>query len=116
MPHLTFYDSEYTSWEGSVQRSWSGENEYRELVQLAAIQLGDQDLNSWHGLRVFNVLTRPQKNPQLSDYFKNLTSISQEAINYEGISINNAIEEFTSFAKNEARSLQAFIKSFHRPG
>lgn len=31
---FVFYDTEYTSWEGAMQRNWSGPDEHRELVQL----------------------------------------------------------------------------------
>ena len=36
---FVFYDTEYTSWEGAMQRNWSGPNEHRELVQLSAIRV-----------------------------------------------------------------------------
>jgi hypothetical protein len=36
---FVFYDTEYTSWEGAMQRNWSGLDEHRELVQLSAIRV-----------------------------------------------------------------------------
>lgn len=33
------FDTEYTSWEGSQERNWNGENEFRELVQISAIRV-----------------------------------------------------------------------------
>ena len=32
-------DTEYTSWKGSQERNWSRKNEYKELVQIAAIKI-----------------------------------------------------------------------------
>ena len=36
---FVLYDTEYTSWEGSLQRGWSRPDEHRELVQLSAIRV-----------------------------------------------------------------------------
>ena len=33
------FDTEFTAWEGSMERNWSGENEYRELVQISAFRI-----------------------------------------------------------------------------
>ena len=33
------FDTEFTAWEGSQERKWSGENEFRELVQISAIRV-----------------------------------------------------------------------------
>ena len=30
---FVIYDTEYTAWEGSLARNWSGPNEHRELLQ-----------------------------------------------------------------------------------
>ena len=36
---LIIYDTEYTSWQGSQERDWSGAREYQELVQIGAIHV-----------------------------------------------------------------------------
>ena len=33
------FDTEYTAWEGSQERNWSGDNEYMELVQIGALKV-----------------------------------------------------------------------------
>ena len=33
------FDTEFTAWEGSMQRGWSGQNEHREIVQISAIRI-----------------------------------------------------------------------------
>ena len=62
------FDLEFTSWEGSMQRNWSGENEYKEIVQIAAIKVTDGKISD-----KLNILVKPNINPNLSDYFQKLT-------------------------------------------
>ena len=33
------FDTEYTSWEGSLKRNWSNKNEYKELVAIGALHV-----------------------------------------------------------------------------
>ena len=39
---IVIFDLEYTAWEGSMQRDWGGEGEYRELVQTGGVKLLNQ--------------------------------------------------------------------------
>ena len=93
------YDTEYTSWEGSLQRLWTGEGEEREIVQISAILV--KDLQSLNGTEFFSVYTKPICNPILSDYFKNLTGIEQHTIDNFGINISEGLEKFSKFSKNK---------------
>ncbi len=36
---VVILDTEYTGWEGSFERNWSGLDEHREIVQIDAIKL-----------------------------------------------------------------------------
>ena len=93
------YDTEYTSWEGSLQRLWSGDGEEREIVQISAILV--KDLQSLNGTEFFSVYTKPIINPILSDYFTNLTGIEQNTIDNLGISISEGLEKFSTFSRNK---------------
>lgn len=92
-------DSEYTAWEGSEERGWSGKGEYREIVQLAAIKVGASRLQE---IDSFNVYVKPAKNSKLSDYFINLTGITQAKVDVEGIGFEKAIEKFFAWRGNLA--------------
>src|SRR3989338_4653546 len=90
---VVIFDTEYTSWEGAMARNWSGPNEYREIVQIGAIRVETNTLEfteldslMWYG--------KPIKNPILSDYFKDLTGISQEIVEEEGTSLSEAVQKF----------------------
>ena len=93
---IVVFDMEYTAWEGSVQRDWSGPDEYREIVQIGAVKLdvrrGLEEVDS------FEVMIRPRINSQLSDYFINLTGITQDRADREGVDLVKAMEIFSSFA------------------
>ena len=92
------YDTEYTSWEGSLQRLWSGEGEKRELVQISAILV--KDLRSLNGTEFFSIYTKPIINPILSNYFINLTGIKQSYIDKFGISLEG-FKKFIEFSSKK---------------
>ena len=90
-------DTEFTSWEGAMARGWSGENEYKEIVQIAAIKVDPRQ--NFKEIEMFDVLVQPQINPELSDYFINLTHLTQEQVNQQGVLFSEALKKFQAFTK-----------------
>lgn len=95
---IVIVDTEFTAWEGSKERHWSGPNEYIEIIQIAAIKF--DILNEKIIGEPFHQFVKPIKNPILSNYIKNLTGISQNLIDTEGTIFKEAIENFISFSTN----------------
>jgi len=92
---IVVFDTEYTSWEGSWQHGWNRPGELMELVQIGALKL---DVNSgMQELDAFEVLVRPAKNPQLSGYFTDLTGITQDMVDDDGMSFPDALTAFSTF-------------------
>ena len=90
-------DLEYTAWEGSKDRNWSGENEHREVVQIAAIKVKTSSLQETdHTMQ----LVKPKIHPKLSEYFINLTGISQDQINRNGVEFRQALKNFSVWVEN----------------
>lgn len=91
-------DTEFTAWQGSQERGWSGPGEHREIVQIAAIKVSPMKVRP--GLEeadAFDVFAKPVINPQLSDYFINLTHITQEQVDTHGLSLRDALARFNEF-------------------
>ncbi|TSC78272.1 MAG: inhibitor of the KinA pathway to sporulation [Parcubacteria group bacterium Gr01-1014_33] len=88
---IVLFDTEYTTWEGTKERNWSGPNEYREIVQIGAVLAETENFSE---LDSFSVLIKPRKNPMLSDFFTGLTGIAQETIDKEGVDFPVALEKF----------------------
>lgn len=89
-------DLEYTSWEGALERGWSGPGEHRELVQIGAVRL---DAGAGFAeSEAFEMLVRPAINPHLSDYFTALTGIDNAALAARGVALAAALAEFAHFA------------------
>lgn len=105
--NIVIYDTEYTCWEGSLQRNWSNKNEFKELVQISAIKLNINQENITK-IDEFTLYIKPQLNPILSDYFINLTNITQSIIDTKGISFEKAIHIFYNFCKIDNK----YIKSY----
>jgi len=89
-------DLEYTSWEGAQARDWSGPGEHREVVQIGAVRLDAGD--GFAERDAFEILVRPTVNPELSDYFVQLTGIDNAALAARGVTLESALAEFAHFA------------------
>lgn len=94
-PHVVIFDTEFTTWEGAKERDWSGADEHRELVQIAAQKI---DLKSAAVLDSFERLVKPEINPELSIYFTDLTGITQADVAADGVSFAEAYESFLAWA------------------
>jgi inhibitor of KinA sporulation pathway (predicted exonuclease) len=93
-PHLALFDLEFTAWEGSMARAWSLPHEHREIVQIGAVRL---DAESLEELATLDLLVVPRINPNLSDYFVDLTGITHEAVAAHGRDFALAYQEFLGF-------------------
>jgi inhibitor of KinA sporulation pathway (predicted exonuclease) len=88
-------DLEYTSWDGAMARDWGGPGEFREIVQIGAVKV--TRAGGWHEVDALMVLVRPTLNPVLSDYFTNLTGITDADIARAGVPVTDALERFSQF-------------------
>lgn len=89
--NIIIFDTEYTAWEGSQERNWSEEDEYKEIVQIAAIKIIDGKI-----VDEFDILIKPKINSYLSDYFTNLTGISNEDLT-NSIDFEDGVNKFRKF-------------------
>jgi inhibitor of KinA sporulation pathway (predicted exonuclease) len=97
------FDLEFTSWEGSVARNWAQPNEEKEVVQIGAVKLRAQDLKI---LDSFEILVRPRFNSVLSDYFVQLTGITNDALAARAVDFITAYRSLLDFVGDA--SLWAF--------
>lgn len=97
MKDIIIFDTEFTAWEGSHARNWTGPGEYREIVQIGAIRIDPQTLQE--KAPPFEILVRPQINKVLSAYFTRLTGITNEAVQKHGVLFALAAELFHGYAR-----------------
>jgi inhibitor of KinA sporulation pathway (predicted exonuclease) len=103
---LVVWDTEFTAWPGSQERGWTGPGEHRELVQIGAVAL-----DATAGLTeiaVFERIVQPKINPRLSQYFIDLTDITQQRVDREGVTFPRALDDFAAFANRWMGSIGAF--------
>ena len=93
---IVVYDLEFTAWEGSRARRWSGPGEHREVVQVGAVALDADD--GFRETDSLELLVKPRINPMLSDYFVALTGISTAEVHSRGIDFADALDRFAAFA------------------
>ena len=94
------FDTEYTAWEGSQERNWSDDDEYMELVQIGALKVVKTD-TTIKVVKKFNIYIKPKKNPELSEYFINLTGVTQNTIDKKAITFNEAMKKIYSFCRTK---------------
>ena len=93
---IVVFDLEWTAWQGSQERCWSGPGEESlEIVQIGALKLTNSD--TMPETEHLDVYVKPLINPMLSDYFTELTGISQTTIDTLGTSFPEALGQFQSF-------------------
>ena len=67
---VVIFDTEYTTWEGAMERNWSGPGEYKEIVEIGAVLV---ETDNFSEVDTFSAYVKPVKNPKLSELFINLT-------------------------------------------
>ena len=92
---FVIYDLEWTAWEGSQARQWSGPDEYREIYDIGAVKVGGDDFAT---LETFHRFVTLELVPELPQYSVDLTGITQKDLDDEGMLYSKAIEEFAAFA------------------
>ena len=102
--NFIIFDTEFTAWKGSNNRNWSKKNEYKELVQIGALKIEKINKNSKQKLKIVDKLSifiKPKINPILSEYFIELTGITQKYIENKGVSLSKALSLFYKFSKDD---------------
>lgn len=95
---VVFYDTEFTTWEGAMENDWSAPGQYRELVQIGAVRF---DLDTLTEVDEFQLLIKPVKNPVLSDFFCELTGITNDEVAKDGLSFPDAYHAFLAFVQGD---------------
>lgn len=93
--HIIIRDTEFTSWEWAQERNRSWPNEFRELVQIWAIKINTATRQE---IDTFSIFIKPTKNPILSEYFIQLTEITQEEVDTKGEEFIPALAKFVKRA------------------
>ena len=88
------YDLEYTTWQGALERNWSKETEIREITWIAAITV---DVDTLQETNAFDCIIKPTINPKLSEYFIDLTGLTQQRADKEGKPFIEGIRAFRRF-------------------
>ena len=97
---IIIYDTEYWTDKGVLERSWKGMDDNPPvLIQIGGYKIKmDKELpviEDW--ISYITPINRDGKNIRLSNYFSDLTGITQEKISKEGKHPVQAISEFSEF-------------------
>ncbi len=107
---IAVMDLEWTAWEGSHARNWSGPGEQMEILQIGAIRLhNDEELSEIDSL---DVLVKPRINPELSDYIIDFTGITQARLDAEGMSFAEALKRLVAFLGDDTETVYSWGTDF----
>jgi inhibitor of KinA sporulation pathway (predicted exonuclease) len=93
--HAVIFDLEFTAWPGSMASRWTRDGEYTEVVQMGAVKL---DAESLKIVDEFERLVCPRVNPVLSQYFIDLTGVTNDMLVARGVDFITAYRAFLDFA------------------
>ncbi len=91
---FVLFDTEYIADKGLLEEGFDGWKN-REIIQIAAIKV-DDDLNV---MEEFNFYIKPSRHKLISEYFVNLTGITNEVIVKEGKNFGWVYDKFKSFTQ-----------------
>jgi inhibitor of KinA sporulation pathway (predicted exonuclease) len=91
---VTVFDLEFTAWSGSLECDWSRRGERPEIVQIGALRL---DALTAEIVDQFDVLIQPRLNPILSDYFVELTGVTNDDLAVRGVDFTIGYRSFLRF-------------------
>lgn len=91
------FDLEWTAWEGSQKRKWSGPDEYREIFDNGAVLVSGRDFQIKDQYRQ---LVRLDVVSELPEYSISLTGITQQELDEDSVSFSKMIADFSQFVGN----------------
>lgn len=104
---FVIFDTEYTTWEGCLQNGWTN-GKKKEIVQLSALKVTED----FEIIAQFNQMCIPTINPILSEYFINLTGITNETVQKNGVSFAELYADFKAFVKDDICCSHSWGKDF----
>ena len=95
MTEFIVLDTEYSAWEGSQETNWNNDSDPREIIQIGAIKIIDGEK-----VDELNIYIKPSISKTLSDYFIELTGITNEKVQKYGLDFELAMKVLYSFVRN----------------
>jgi inhibitor of KinA sporulation pathway (predicted exonuclease) len=97
-PTVVIMNTEQTCWKGSLGRTWSGSVEAREVIQIGAVTV---DTETFSVISEFNVIVQPDCNQQLSTFCTELTGITQDRLEQEGVTFLTAYDQWDTYSGSQ---------------
>lgn len=107
---IILYDTEFTAWEGSLQRNWSNPDEHREIIQLSALKVRISDRVQVE--EQISLFVKPSINQQLSNYIQELTGIEQDQVD-QGVSASELFKKLQDFSNSGSIPMYSWGDDLH---
>lgn len=94
---IIFYDTEYTTWKGAMENGWSLPGQHKDIVQVAALRF---NLDTMTSMDEISLMSFPDRNPVLSDYFIDLTGIDNAQLTRDGMPFPQMMTQLRAFIRD----------------
>ena len=75
MKSFVLFDTEFTAWKNSKKNNWSGVNQHREIIEIAAYKIKNFEI-----IDTLHIYVLPTINQYLSNYTTKLTGITNDIL------------------------------------
>jgi len=96
MSNIVIFDLEATCWDTKTATELFKQQHEMEIIEIGAVAI---DKSTYDIISTFQTFVKPVLNPILSDYCKNLTSITSKDIS-TGLPFTEAYTNFMAWANN----------------
>ncbi len=95
MQSFCIFDTEYTTYPNARSGGWNDSGQHKEIIQIAAAIVTPGEL--WETFPTFDVLVKPVLNPRINAHTTQITGITQELMDREGMAMETAMARFKAF-------------------
>lgn len=95
MQSFCIFDTEYMTFPNAMRSGWNDSGQHKEIIQIAAAIVTPGQ--PWESFPTFDVLVKPVLNPRVNAYTTEITGITQERMDKEGMATATAMARFHAF-------------------
>jgi hypothetical protein len=95
---LILFDAEFTAWPGSLASNWSRPGEVREMFQWGLVHAKKTSEGKFIEVAAASIYIKTVLVPELPEYSVNLTGVTQQQLDKEGIPFKQALARMFEFS------------------
>ena len=95
MQSFCIFDTEYMTYPNAMRGGWNDSGQHKEIIQIAAAIVTPGQ--PWESFPTFDILVKPVLTPRVNAHTTQITGITQERMDKEGMATATAMARFNAF-------------------